>query len=194
MTLGRAVRTAAAAVGAALLLAGCGAPGPGALTALPRTPQQAFPDEGDPARVAAVKRFVVAALTSEVDVYRRTDAAGGLSAAQRIAEVGAFEAPDLAARAGYDGTIGWAGPIGGSRFQPVHWDGVAVRGGVAKVYVIGHDELLTLDGGARRDAAWQYQLVLKRVPGAPHGWLVVAESAVGGERVVSTDPSAAPSP
>jgi hypothetical protein len=178
----------------ALLLAGCGAPGPGALTALPRTPQVPFRDEGGAAEVAAVKDFVVAALTAEVDVYRRTDAAGGLSAAARVAEAGAFEAPSLASRAAYGSTIAWLGPISGAAFRPAHWDGVAIRGGVAKVYVIGHDEFLGLDGGHYRDAPWQYQLVLRREPGAPHGWLLVAEATVGGERSASMDPAAAARP
>jgi hypothetical protein len=191
-TLRGTLRAAVAAAGVALLLAGCGAPGPGALTALPRTPQAPFPDEGDPARVAAVKRFVVAALSAEVDVYRHTDAAGGLSATDRVAEAGAFEAPHLASRVTYDSPIGWGGPFVSARFRPVRWDGVAVRDGLAKVYVVGHDEFLTLDGGAYRGSPWQYQLLLRREPGAAHGWLLVAEAAVGGDRVASLDPAAAP--
>jgi uncharacterized lipoprotein YmbA len=111
------LRTAVAAVGVALLLTGCGTPGPGALTALPRTPQLPFRNEGDAARIADVKRFAVAALSAEVDVYRRTDAAGGLSGAARVAEAGAFETAPLASRVGYDSPIGWGGPFGSAEFR-----------------------------------------------------------------------------
>jgi hypothetical protein len=183
-----AIHAAVAGAAVALLLAGCGAPGPGALDALPRTPQAPFPDEGGPARVAEVKRFVVEALSAEMNVYRSTDAAGGLSAAQRVAEARAFEAPQLAARAAYDSPIGQSSPISSAAFRPVRWDGVAVRGDLAKVYVIGHDEFVTPGGGAYRGSAWQYQLLLRREPGSPRGWLLVAENAVGGESVISLDP------
>jgi hypothetical protein len=188
MTLRSTLRTALAAAGAALLLAGCGTPGPGALTALPRTPQMPFRNEGDRARIAEVKGFVVAALSAEVDVYRRTDAAGGLNGAARVAEAGAFETPRLASRVAYDSPIGWGGPFGSAAFRPVRWDGVAVHGDAAKVYVVGHDEFLTLDDAVYRGSPWQYQLLLRRDPGAPHGWLLVAEASVGGDRVASLDP------
>jgi hypothetical protein len=192
----RWARRATAAIGGAaiaLLLAGCGAPGAGALTALPRTVQQPFADQGATRRLVEVRRFVVAALSAEVNAYRRTDAAGGLTAAQRVSEVRAFEAAPLAAQLGEGPPLGMPDAFGDAGFQAVRWQGVAVRDDRAKAYVIGHQRYLSLDGAVLRGPAVQVQVLLQREPTAPHGWLVVAEAAVSDEQVESVDPTGPPS-
>jgi hypothetical protein len=178
---------------AALLLAGCGAPGAGDLTTLPRTVQQPFPDQGPAHRVAEVRRIVVAALSAEVNAYRRTDAAGGLTAAERVREVEAFEADGLATLVGVGPPLGMPDAFGSAGFRAVRWEGVAVRGDRAKTYVIGHQRYVTLDGATFRGPAVQVQVLLRREPAAPHGWLVVAEAAVSDEQVESIDPTRSPS-
>jgi hypothetical protein len=178
--------TALAGAGVALLLTACAPPGPGSLTGLPRTVQAPFPDEGAHRDVVAVRRVVVAALSAEVDAFRiRNGGSTRLPAAQRVAEVAEFEAPTLAARARYDPVMGPIDRYVEATFRPTRWDGVAVRGNTAKAYVIGHDELFMLDGGLRRDASWQYQLLLRR--GADGRWTVVAEQALGDEQVRAID-------
>ena len=178
---------ASVGVGVALLLAACAPPGPGSLTGLPRTVQAPFRDEGAPQDVQAVRRVVVAALSAEVHAFRIRDGASSrLPAAQRVAEVAAFQAPALARRASHDPVMGPIDRFASARFRPARWDGIAVRGDSAKAYVIGHDELFMLDGGLRRDAPWQYQLLLHRGPDGR--WTVVAEQALGDEQVRAVDP------
>jgi hypothetical protein len=179
---------ALAGVGLVLALAGCGAPGPGSLTSLPRTVQVPFPDTGERQRIPEIRHVVVSALSAEVDAYRHTDAAGGLTAAQRVAEVAAFEAAPLAAGVAEGPPLTMPTAFAGAEFRPVRWEGVAVRDGLAKAYVVGHDLYRTLDDGASRGPASQVQLLLRRDATAPHGWRVVAEAAVADERVASVDP------
>lgn len=192
---GSARRAVAAVAGlaVALLLAGCGAPGAGALTALPRTVQQPFADQGAPGQVAEVRGFVEAALTTEVNTYRSTDAAGGLTGAERVREAAAYESPSLATQLQEGPPLGMPVPFADAAFQPVRWEGIAVRDGRAKVYVIGHQRYRRLDDTSVRGPAAQVQLLLQRDTSAPHGWLVVAEAAVRDERVTSIDPSRPPS-
>jgi hypothetical protein len=150
--------------------------------------QVPFADAGEPRRIAEIRRVVVAALSAEVDAYRRTDAASGLTAAQRVAEVAAFEAAPLAAGVAEGPPLTMPIPFGGAEFRPVRWEGVAVRDGLAKAYVVGHDLYRSLDDGVSRGPASQVQLLLRRDAAAPHGWRVVAEAAVSDERVASVDP------
>ncbi len=189
MTLLRRSSAAAVVLVVALLLAGCGALGPASLTALPRTVQQGFADQGAPARIAEVRRFTVAALSAEVNTYRSTDAAGGLAPAERVREASAFESRSLAEQLRAGPPLGMPIPFDEAAFVPVRWEGVTVRDDRAKVYVIGHQEYRTPQDGLARGPAMQVQLLLRREASAPRGWLVIAVAAVSDERVASIDPS-----